>query len=114
MWGQVDWFKHNSFKGFSTLEGVINVMKKAGIPTEEIGVVEEEGEVFLRKPLSVVMMQQVKNGVKHTLHQKGDAVCDARDTVLNDAEFGIYTDLYAMEDTLKKKYTESRIVTPLS
>ena len=89
-------------------------MKKAGIPTEEIGVVEEEGEVFLRKPLSVVMMQQVKNGVKHTLHQKGDAVCDARDTVLNDAEFGIYTDLYAMEDTLKKKYTESRIVTPLS
>ena len=37
---QVDGFKHNSSKGFSTLEGAIDFMRKAGIPTEEINVEE--------------------------------------------------------------------------
>ena len=39
--------------------------------------------------------------------EKGDAICNASDTGLNNnAEFGIYTDLYAMEDILEKKYTD--------
>ena len=79
---QVDGFKHNSFKGFSTLEGAIDFMRKAGIPTEEIDVVEEEGDVLLRKPLSAVMSHHVNNGMTSTTScaKKGDAVCDASDT----------------------------------
>ena len=58
---QVDGFKHNSFKGFATLEGAIDFMRKAGIATEDIEVVEEEGDVLLRKPLNVVMPNYVSD-----------------------------------------------------
>lgn len=49
---QVDGFKHNSFKGFPTLESAVNFMMKAGIDMRNIQYVEGEGEVVLRKPLS--------------------------------------------------------------
>lgn len=49
---QVDGFKHNSFKGFPTLESAVNFMRKAGIDMRNIQFVEGEGEVVLRKPLS--------------------------------------------------------------
>ena len=63
---QVDGHKHNNFKGFSTLEGAIDFMRKAGIPTEEIDVVEE-GDVLLRKPLNAVMSHHVNNGMTSTI-----------------------------------------------
>ena len=74
---QEDGFKHNSFKGFATLEGAIDFMRKAGIAMEDIKVVEEEGDVLLRKPLNIVMPNYVcddstsnKNG-----GEKTDRIC---------------------------------------
>ena len=80
--GKLTDFKHNNSKGFSTLEGAIDFVRKAGIPTEEMDVVEEEGDVLLRKPLSAVMSHRIKNGMTSTIScaKKGDAVCDASDT----------------------------------
>ena len=48
---QVDGFKHNSFKGFPTLEGAVNFMRRAGTDMGDIDFVEGEGEIVLRKPL---------------------------------------------------------------
>ena len=68
-------------KGFSTLEGATDVMRKVGTPTEEIDV-EEEGDVHLRKTLTAVMSHHVNNGMTSTIScaKKGDAVCDANNT----------------------------------
>ena len=80
---QVDGFKHNSFKGFCTMEGAIDFMRKAGIAIDDIDVVEEEGDVLLRKPLSAVMQNYVsdvaasnKNGAEESA-----ANCDAKDNI---------------------------------
>ena len=78
---QVDGFKHNSFKGFCTMEGAIDFMRKAGIAMDDIDVVEEEGDILLKKPLSAVMPNYVgdvaasnKNGA-----EKSATSCDVND-----------------------------------
>ena len=88
---QVDGFKHNSFKGFYTMEGAIDFMRKAGIAVDDIDVVEEEGDVLLRKPLSAVMPKYVTDVATSNENgaEKSDKNCDANDNVgTNEAEIG--------------------------
>ena len=81
-------------------------MRKVGIPTE---VVEEEADVLRRKPLSAVMLYHVNNGITSNVRcsKKGETVCNAIDNGKNnDVKIGIYTNLCAREDTLKRKHTD--------
>ena len=48
---QVDGYKHNSFKGFNTLDMAVNFMVTAGISVQDIEYFETEGEVIMKKPL---------------------------------------------------------------
>ena len=61
---QVDGFKHNSFKGFSTLAEAVNFMVTAGLSVQEIDIVVTEGEVKMKRSLLSVkpnIMEEISN-----------------------------------------------------
>ena len=68
-------FKYNSFKGFCTLEGAIDFTRK-----EDIDIVEE-GDVLLRKPLSIVMPNHVSSDMtsNNKYGERCDTSCDVND-----------------------------------
>lgn len=57
---QVDGFKHDSFKGFRMLDEAVDFMKKGGVPVSEIDMVQGEGEIQLKKPLSSMLKIAIK------------------------------------------------------
>ena len=76
---QVDGIKHNSFKGFPTLEGAVNFMRRAGIDMGDIDFVEGEGGVVLRKPLRDKFMNLKYNELASDTSDNDATVSDKKD-----------------------------------